>query len=106
MIYTYLLWHEGTRISTKLIDQICELIRQRIKTRDLCEVVGINYGTYHSWLNRGRKESEGHYHDLVVKIAESEDEVYDDLKQVVFNAALKGSKEYQRVTKLSKTSKV
>ena len=88
-----------TRLSTKVIEEVAELVRKRSKVQTICDIIGISYGTFNKWRKRGRQETEGIYHELVKAIDQAESDLFEELSQVVFNAALTGSKEYRKITK-------
>lgn len=94
-----------TRLSTKIISQVSDLVRKRTKISEICQVIGVSYETFYRWRKRGEEESEGIYSDLVKSMQQAEMDLCEDLAHVVFNAALVGSKEYKKVTKVVQDAK-
>ena len=94
-----------TRLSSKIIEEVSELVRKRAKIQTICDVIGVSYRTFYRWRKQGEEDTEGLYYELVKSMQQAETDLYEDLSHVVFNAALVGGKEYRKVTKTVQDAK-
>ena len=75
------------RLTPQLIDIIAGCVRDGLKRKYICQIIGISERTFRNWRQRGRTETEGIYHDLhkAIEVAEIqrriklEKLVYDDV---------------------------
>jgi hypothetical protein len=66
-----------TKLTAALIEKIAALMRAGNYAEQACRAVGIATSTYYRWIERGRREQFGIYHDFVeaLRRAEAEAEV-------------------------------
>lgn len=79
------------RLTRKIIQEICPLVKLRLTKKEICHIVGISVETLRRWTKKGYAEKKGIAYELVLAIERAEAEMYQDYASVVENAALLGS---------------
>lgn len=78
-------------LTNKIVDQICRLVRLRLKVVEIAAIVHVDTSTIHRWIREGENAKTGVHRKLVDGIAKAKAEVVSELSNIVFNVALIGS---------------
>ena len=89
-----------TKLTHKMVGQICRFVRLRLKIVEIAAILHVDPSTIHRWIREGENAKKGVRRKLVDGIASAKAEVFSELSDIVFNAALVGSEtETEKVIK-------
>jgi len=61
-----------SKISIAMQERLCALLRGGAYRQDACAVIEIAYSTFARWMERGKKEKVGKYHDFCKAVQKAE----------------------------------
>lgn len=84
-----------TKLTKKVQDTVCEMLRLGMYRCDACAIAGIAYVTMAKWIRLGKKAGKGPHHQFYIAVKKSEAEAIAERVERVRAAGQEGPNKWQ-----------